>query len=458
MEYKYPSPTNQMNFDNIDASAADIKRRLGNDELLAKRYESALRCFDEAILICPTDPTLYLSRSGAFMMLSNYKAALSDALTAVYFNSKLKSAYVRVINISIALGNIGTATAAIEKLAALDPYSEALNVGRILIANLNKLEREMVKHYYLQSFEDIVYLCNQVLSIAPANLKYKLRKCEALLHLTKINEAVDILDKLILSEDEAQHPYLIYVLGLRYFYEDKIDRAKQYFSEAIDLNLESNNILEIHRDCCRIISAVQQGYKLIEERQYIEAYDIYSQIIDELRLGPITKCRFLCLRAYLAWTTKKIERAIDDCSLVLNIDNTHLDALLLRAECFDTLEKYKESIDDYEAAYKLDGSWQNWKKLCTAKGFLAQSKIPTFYDILNVHQSATYSEIKSAYKRHAMDHHPDRHPHASSKQLKREEDKFKKIQKAYETLSDEVDRMEYDEYIKRRKINESHSS
>ncbi len=62
-----------------------------------------------------------------------------------------------------------------------------------------------------------------------------------------------------------------------------------------------------------------------------------------------------------------------------------------------------------------------------------------FYEILEVSRSSSADEIKKSYRRLAMKYHPDR---TNNDKIK--EEKFKIIKKAYETLSDEYKRKEYD--------------
>jgi len=66
-----------------------------------------------------------------------------------------------------------------------------------------------------------------------------------------------------------------------------------------------------------------------------------------------------------------------------------------------------------------------------------------FYDALSVPKNASDDEIKKAYRKHAMKHHPDRNQGDASKVA---EEKFKECKEAYEMLSDPQKRAAYDQY------------
>ena len=64
-----------------------------------------------------------------------------------------------------------------------------------------------------------------------------------------------------------------------------------------------------------------------------------------------------------------------------------------------------------------------------------------YYDVLGVNRDAADDEIKKAYRKLAMKHHPDRNPDS-----KESEEKFKEAKEAYEVLSDAQKRGAYDRY------------
>ena len=66
-----------------------------------------------------------------------------------------------------------------------------------------------------------------------------------------------------------------------------------------------------------------------------------------------------------------------------------------------------------------------------------------YYEVLGVAKTASEDEIKKAYRKLAMKHHPDRNQGEASKGA---EEKFKEVKEAYEMLSDAQKRAAYDQH------------
>ena len=64
-----------------------------------------------------------------------------------------------------------------------------------------------------------------------------------------------------------------------------------------------------------------------------------------------------------------------------------------------------------------------------------------YYEVLGVSKSATADEIKKAYRKKAMEYHPDRNPGNAEA-----EEKFKEAAEAYDVLSDANKKARYDQY------------
>jgi molecular chaperone DnaJ len=72
---------------------------------------------------------------------------------------------------------------------------------------------------------------------------------------------------------------------------------------------------------------------------------------------------------------------------------------------------------------------------------LKNKTLPNYYEILELTQSATYTEIKNKFRLLAKEWHPDKRKDSS-------EEKMAEINRAYEVLSDEKFREQYDKYFK----------
>src|SRR3954451_16218202 len=66
-----------------------------------------------------------------------------------------------------------------------------------------------------------------------------------------------------------------------------------------------------------------------------------------------------------------------------------------------------------------------------------------YYEVLGVPKNASDDDIKKAYRKHAMKHHPDRN---QGDDAKKSEEKFKEAKEAYEMLTDPQKRAAYDQY------------
>ena len=64
-----------------------------------------------------------------------------------------------------------------------------------------------------------------------------------------------------------------------------------------------------------------------------------------------------------------------------------------------------------------------------------------YYEVLGVERTASSDEIRKAYKREALKHHPDRNPGDGAAEAK-----FKSVNEAYQVLSDDEKRQIYDQF------------
>ena len=72
-------------------SAAEEAKQRGNDLFKARKYRDAVQAYGEALSHDADNALLLLNRSAAYMALSDYKRALSDAERALQLQSPMPS-------------------------------------------------------------------------------------------------------------------------------------------------------------------------------------------------------------------------------------------------------------------------------------------------------------------------------------------------------------------------------
>lgn len=91
----------------------------GNRRYADGNYTLALQSYNEAIQLCPEAAAYYCKRSQTLIMLSNFKGALQDSLSAVERDYRSERGYECTIVCYLSLGDIIRAEPAIAKLVEI---------------------------------------------------------------------------------------------------------------------------------------------------------------------------------------------------------------------------------------------------------------------------------------------------------------------------------------------------
>lgn len=137
---------------------------------------------------------------------------------------------------------------------------------------------------------------------------------------------------------------------------------------------------------------------------------------------------------------KNYTPAISDCTRALELDPSYTKARRTKAKALGESGNWEEAVRDLKALHEANPSEPGLaKEIRNAELELKKSKRKDYYKILGIEKDASDQEIKKAYRKLAIVHHPDKNPddeHAA--------ERFKEIQEAHETLSDPQKRARYD--------------
>jgi DnaJ family protein C protein 3 len=128
------------------------------------------------------------------------------------------------------------------------------------------------------------------------------------------------------------------------------------------------------------------------------------------------------------------------------IDGKYVDALKYVAKTYDNEENWEESVRAWTTMHEASGDNKAEAEdgLRRAKAALKQSKEKNYYKILGVRRDASKRDIKKAYRKLALEWHPDKWSTGSDEEKATAELKFQDIGEAAEVLGDEEKRGKFD--------------
>lgn len=429
-------------FFSVEFRQAELKKDNGNQLYKIKQYKSALPFYTEAIELCPDSPTYYGNRSACYMMLNRFELALEDARKSVQLDAKFEKGYLRILKCGIALGDVMTAENAAKTLQEIQPNNATYKNELNSLERLKQYENEATKAYEKKDYRKVVYCMDRCMDESPTCTRYQTTKGECLTFLGRYQEAQEIANRILhLDKGNAD---AIYVRGMCLFYEDNIDSALSHFQQVLRLAPDHKKAMDVYKRAKLLKQKKEEGNDAFKAGRFQDACKLYTEALAIDPLNKIINAKLYFNRATVLCRLTKTKEAVEDCTAALNLDTNYLKALLRRAKCYMDLGEYEDAVRDYEKVCKLNRSRESKKLLQDAKIALKQSNRKDYYKILGVGRDASDDEIKKAYRKRALVHHPDRHANATEAEKKEQEKKFKEVGEAYGVLSDPRKKARYD--------------
>lgn len=236
----------------------------------------------------------------------------------------------------------------------------------------------------------------------------------------------------------------VYVRGLCLYYGDNLEKGLLHFQRALALDPDHSNAKSMRIKAKTLKEKKENGNSLFKSGKFRAAQSIYTEALAIDPKNIDTNSKLFYNRALVNSKIGNIRDAIADCTSAYAANSNYLKAILLRAKCFNDMENFEECVKDYETALKMEKTPEIRRLLKEAKLALKKSKRKDYYKILGIDKRATEDEIKKAYRKRALVHHPDRHASANEEEKREQEKKFKEVGEAYAILSDQQKRNRYD--------------
>ncbi|XP_033320302.1 dnaJ homolog subfamily C member 7 isoform X1 [Bombus vosnesenskii] len=407
-----------------------------------KQYKEALKEYSELIELYPNTPQLYTNRAACYMMLNKYPLALKDAKKCIELDPKVYKAYVRIIKCCLILGDIVQAETTLSKLLEIDPENIGITTEKKDLEYVKKFLKDADAAYNAKDYRKVVYCMDRCCDVSNRCTRFKLTKAECLVFLGRYQEAQEIANDIL--HLDKQNADAIYVRAMCLYFQDNIDRAFAHFQQVLRLAPDHAKALEIYKRAKNLKKKKEEGNAAYEMEQYLKAYQLYTEALTIDPQNIVTNAKLHFNKATVAAKLNRLNESVTECTEALKLDEKYLKALLRRAASYMELKEYEKAVRDLEKVYKMDKSSDNKRLLMEAKLALKKSKRKDYYKILGIDKNASTDDIKKAYRKRAMVHHPDRHPNATEGEKKEQEKKFKEVGEAYGILSDPKKRSRYD--------------
>jgi len=177
---------------------------------------------------------------------------------------------------------------------------------------------------------------------------------------------------------------------------------------------------------------------LAKVRKFEEAVPLFAEAL-EAGSENTKLCAVLYQeRAECYLRLNKLQECLADCRTSLRLNREMVPTYLTRSAAFAKMDNYEAAMSDIEHILReLDPS--NAVARGRYQGYefeVRKRKRPDLYAMFGVKQGCTGKELKTGYKKKALQWHPDKHSHKPPEEKKRVEQTFKELQEAYSILTD----------------------
>ncbi|CAA6661818.1 unnamed protein product [Spirodela intermedia] len=278
-----------------------------------------------------------------------------------------------------------------------------------------------------------------VLVFSPGCLKAKHLKVKLLLALKDYSSAISETGY-ILKEDDSDLEALL-LRGRAYYYLADHEIAMRHYQKGLRLDPEHSELKKAYFALKNLLKKTKSAEDNSERGKLRVAVEEYKAAlaVDHNHLA-----HNVGLYLGLCKVLVKLGRgkdAISSCTEALEIDGELVEALVQRGEAKLLTEDWEGAVSDLkEASQKSPQDMNIREALMRAERSLKMSQRKDWYKILGISRTASIAEIKRAYKKLALQWHPDK----NVDNREEAEAKFREIAAAYEVLGDEEKRVRYD--------------
>jgi DnaJ homolog subfamily C member 7 len=388
-----------------------------------------------------TSATYLNNRAAAFISDGQYAAALNDSLRADELDPNNPKILLRLARIYTSLGRADEALSTFDKI---QPPASAKDVApaKTMLQHISVAE-DALKHGTTGSMA--LHALDQAERLmgygAPKPRKWQLMRGEAYLKMGNVNALGDAQTvAMALLRNNNLDPEALVLRGRALYAQGDNDKAIQHFRKALECDPDFRDAVKYLRIVQKLNRMKEEGNADYKAGRWQSAIEKYTEALEVDPLNKGTNSKILQNRALCRIKLKDYAGAIADCDRALALEPSYTKARKTKASALGASGDWEAAIKELKSLQEQDPNDSSIaKEIKKAELELKKSKRKDYYKILGVEKDANELDIKKAYRKLAIVHHPDKNPDDEQAA-----ERFKDIGEAYETLSDPQKRARYD--------------
>ncbi|RLN15090.1 hypothetical protein BBJ28_00019108, partial [Nothophytophthora sp. Chile5] len=321
--------------------------------------------------------------------------------------------------------------------------AEQLEKSRECAAYLNEAERAHSRGDYQSAH---AYLTQVVEGSAISSVPLLLERAQLSVSLQNPYDAIADLGT-ILKLEPSNLPALQMRGEVLYSLGDKqsLEAALSHYRQGLHSDPEHKGMKTLYRRLKKVLKYMTRGEDAMQRGAHTEAVEDWQTALEvDPQHAALNKELYLQL-CTSELHLKHYAEAQEACDHVVELDSGYALAFAKLSEAQLGLELFEEAVRSAKRALELDDSSREFKQTVDrAEAALKQSKNKNYYKILGVARDVESKELKKAYRKQALEWHPDKHVDKDEGEREQVEKRFHDIAEAYEILSNEETRAMYD--------------
>ncbi|XP_075446961.1 dnaJ homolog subfamily C member 3 isoform X2 [Ascaphus truei] len=417
---------------------------MGKKLLAAGQLADALSHFHSAIDGDPDNYLAYYRRATAYLAMGKSKAAIPDLSRVIELKPDFTSARLQRGQLLLKQGKLDEAEADFKKVLKSNPNEQEEKEATAQLLKSDEIQRmfsQGVAAYNQRDYAAAETFLNFILETCIWDAEIREMRADCYINQGEPGKAIS--DLKAASKLKNDNTDAFYKVSRIYYQLGDHEMSLSEIRECLKLDPDRKDCFSHYKQVKKLNKEIKTAEEHIQEGRYEDAISKYKGVLKTEPNIPYYSALVQERSCHCYSKNQQSVEAIKVCTEFLQKEPTNVNALKDRAEAYILEELYEEAIRDYETAQQnSENDKQIREGLEKAQKLLKQMEKKDYYKILGVKRSAKKQEIIKAYRKLALQWHPDNFQDEEEK--KRAEKKFIEIASAKEVLTDPEKRSRFD--------------